>query len=241
VATGDDVVRLATQHLGERYLFGVFVPKDNPDWRGPWDCAEFTTWLVYNATGRLYGVADPEGQLAEADAWTGFWLQDADERGSRCSLADAAATPGAFVLRHSARGGHIAVSDGDGGTIEARSSRTGVVRARITGRRWDTGVLVPWIDYAAPAKRPARSPAGPGTVVYRVARPPMKGPTVERIQQALADAGFDPGPRDGVYADLTAAAVRAYQATRGLVVDGEVGPQTARSLGVALEPAPPEK
>jgi hypothetical protein len=233
MATGEDVLALAVQHVGERYVFGVFVPKANTEWRGPWDCAEFATWLVFTLTGQLYGVADPGAPVEEADAWTGFWLRDANTRGIRCSVEEAAVRPGAFVLRHSARGGHLVVSDGAGGTVEAMSSRTGVVRGRLAGRRWDTGVAVPWIDIS-PRLEP-RSVAAPRTIVYRLSEPPMADATVERIQRALGDAGFDPGPIDGSYGVLTAAAARAYQATRRLVVDGEVGPSTARSLGVRLD------
>jgi peptidoglycan hydrolase-like protein with peptidoglycan-binding domain len=57
---------------------------------------------------------------------------------------------------------------------------------------------------------------------------------VTRIQQALAARGFDPGPIDGAFGYNTEAAVAAFQATKGLVVDGQVGTQTASALGVAL-------
>lgn len=35
--TGDMVVRIARQHVGDRYVLGVLVPKNNPNWKGPWD------------------------------------------------------------------------------------------------------------------------------------------------------------------------------------------------------------
>jgi peptidoglycan hydrolase-like protein with peptidoglycan-binding domain len=50
----------------------------------------------------------------------------------------------------------------------------------------------------------------------------------------LAARGFDPGPIDGDFGYNTEAAVAAFQATKGLVVDGQVGTQTASALGVAL-------
>lgn len=236
MATGSDLVNVAAEHVGERYVFGTFVPKDNPNWRGPWDCAEFTTWIVYTSTGQLYGVGDPDGPLAAADAWTGFWLRDAETRGQRVSVAEAASRPGAFLLRHSSSSGHIVVSDGAGGTIEAMSSRTGVVRSSLANRRWDMGILIPWVQYPDDDVVPLEV-AAPTVTIYRVRDPLMHGPAVKLIQRALRDAGFDPGPIDGFYGDLTAAAVRAYQATRRLVTDGEVGPKTAKSLGLALDVA----
>jgi peptidoglycan hydrolase-like protein with peptidoglycan-binding domain len=62
----------------------------------------------------------------------------------------------------------------------------------------------------------------------------MDPAVVARIQQSLAARGFDPGPIDGEFGNNTAAAVAAFQATQGLVVDGQVGPQTAGALGVVL-------
>lgn len=54
--------------------------------------------------------------------------------------------------------------------------------------------------------------------------------TVLEIQTALAVMGYDPGPLDGKDGPKTRAAVKAFQADRGLVVDGAVGPQTAKAL-----------
>lgn len=54
--------------------------------------------------------------------------------------------------------------------------------------------------------------------------------TVLEIQTALAILGYDPGPLDGKDGPKTRAAVKAFQADRGLVVDGAVGPQTAKAL-----------
>lgn len=61
-----------------------------------------------------------------------------------------------------------------------------------------------------------------------------RGPTdvgdVRAIQTALMQHGFDPGPLDGVLGPRTAAAVRAFQQRRGLVVDGIVGVATWSAL-----------
>jgi N-acetylmuramoyl-L-alanine amidase len=57
---------------------------------------------------------------------------------------------------------------------------------------------------------------------------------VRNIQTALEAQGIDPGGVDGKYGPKTTAAVAAFQRLKGLVVDGEVGPQTARALEVEL-------
>ena len=60
--------------------------------------------------------------------------------------------------------------------------------------------------------------------------------TVREIQQALQQAGFDPGPIDGVWGRLCVAAARRFQAANGLVADGVVGPRTLARL-FANQPA----
>lgn len=62
----------------------------------------------------------------------------------------------------------------------------------------------------------------------------MAGPVVKEIQRALKAAGFSPGPIDGDFGANTHTAVMAFQASLGLVADGEVGPQTAKKLGITL-------
>jgi uncharacterized protein (TIGR02594 family) len=57
---------------------------------------------------------------------------------------------------------------------------------------------------------------------------------VKAIQSALQARGFSPGDVDGEYGDNTASAVSAFQQASNLTVDGEVGPETAKALGVDL-------
>jgi peptidoglycan hydrolase-like protein with peptidoglycan-binding domain len=60
----------------------------------------------------------------------------------------------------------------------------------------------------------------------------MRGPQVEAIQRALLEQGVHPGPIDGVYGPATADAVAAFQLREGVVVDGVVGPETRKRLGL---------
>ncbi len=54
--------------------------------------------------------------------------------------------------------------------------------------------------------------------------------TTRTIQETLKNAGFDPGPIDGVRGRLTIRAIRAFQTARGLKADGIVGPLTRAAL-----------
>ena len=231
--TGQDIFQLARQRVGERYVLGVLVPKDNSNWKGPWDCAEFASWVTFQTAGKLYGCDRDFGNPATADAFTGFWNRDATTLGDIISLEQASATVGAFVLRLPPPGaiGHIVISDGTGGTVEAHSSHDGVIASTLANRRWDMGILLHAVQYSRGAAVPVSPPT---TTIFRLTRPLMTGDTVRKIQQALQAAGFDPGVIDGEFGPHTSSAVVAFQLSGGMLADGEVGPNTARALNVQL-------
>lgn len=65
------------------------------------------------------------------------------------------------------------------------------------------------------------------------------GAQVTELQQLLQRAGVPTGPIDGDFGPMTQAAVRRFQASRGLPVDGVVGPRTWAALKQApTTPAP---
>jgi len=65
-----------------------------------------------------------------------------------------------------------------------------------------------------------------------VLRSGSRGSDVKELQQKLADAGFDPGPIDGIYGPKTTAAVLAYQKANDLEADGVAGSATLGSIGL---------
>lgn len=231
--SGEQIVDMARRHKGERYVLGVFVPKNNSSWKGPWDCAEFVSWVTFQVTGKLYGCERDFGDPATADAFTGFWERDATQLGEAVSVERAARTAGSVVLRIPAPGafGHVVISDGTGGTVEAHSPLDGVIEGRLAARRWSTGILLPGVEYA---EGPSVSLAAPPKTVFRLTMPVMSGPLVRKIQSKLLASGFDPGVLDGEFGPHTQAAVVAFQLAHGLTPDGEVGPTTAAALGVKI-------
>lgn len=68
-------------------------------------------------------------------------------------------------------------------------------------------------------------PTNPRTLYYG-----CTGVRVRELQSALKAAGCYKGVVDGVYGDLTYAAVKKYQSQRGLKADGMAGSQTLASL-----------
>jgi hypothetical protein len=188
---GEKMLRLAETRIGEKYV-NVLVPKNNKNWHGPWDCAEFMSWLVYQVGGVLYGCVDDKGDPASVEAYTGAWQTDSKKLGKRVPKEQAAATAGAILLRYPpAPGamGHIVVSDGKGGTVEAMGKAYGVRRGKVSGRVWDTGVFVPKFSYGEAGNDVA---VAEPKVIYAVGRPDMKASVVKSIQRALKDFGSTP-------------------------------------------------
>ncbi|MEW6637354.1 MAG: peptidoglycan-binding domain-containing protein, partial [Actinomycetota bacterium] len=60
-----------------------------------------------------------------------------------------------------------------------------------------------------------------------------RGADVEELQRLLQQAGYDPGPIDGIFGGGTQSAVRSFQRDQGLTVDGVVGPRTWAALDAA--------
>lgn len=148
--TGQMILDLARTKIGCQYVYGALADKTDPD-EEVFDCAEFASWLVYQVAGILYGVRDKSGDPKKADAYTGYWARDCRLRGVGVTIREGMEIPGAFLLRSPGeRRGHIAVSDGLGGTVEAHSTKLGVVASTAQGRVWTCGVLVPGIDYDLP-------------------------------------------------------------------------------------------
>ncbi|NLM03763.1 MAG: LysM peptidoglycan-binding domain-containing protein [Clostridiales bacterium] len=59
-----------------------------------------------------------------------------------------------------------------------------------------------------------------------------RGQDVIRLQRLLRDAGFNPGPIDGIFGSQTHRAVVEFQRSQHLVPDGVVGIRTWTALGV---------
>jgi hypothetical protein len=230
--TGQQLYDLAITRKGEKYV-NVLVPKDNPNWHGPWDCAEFASWVVYQCTGKLYGCTNNNGKAATTEAYSVAWVRDA-ENGilSIVSQADANVIPGVILLRRPpmpGHMGHVAISSGKGKTIEAAGVNLGVREGKIEGRQWHYCVKVPEVAYSASG--PAVIPK-PMPFLLSLSQPPISGPIVKKIKQALKEAGVDPGEVNDIYDDHATVAVYAFQKMNKLVADGVVGPATAKKLKV---------
>ena len=127
--TGQELVDKASECKGDRYIFGVEVDLNNPNPTAE-DCSELVEWACYQL-GVYPKVPD------------GSWNQR--EHCLEISVEDAATTPGALLFHP----GHVAISTGDGKhTIEAMGRKYGVLNGNI-GDRFDSGGLIPGVDYGS--------------------------------------------------------------------------------------------
>lgn len=231
---GKDILTVACRHRGEAYVLGAIPLLANAAWRGPWDCAEFAAWCAYQAYGIIFAVRPPDPRRGES--YSDWWAQDAISQGCGVEAATALRSPGAILVRRPRGGadkrmGHVAISMGDGTTIEAKDSATGVaIVANAAGRHWDLGVHLPGVSYELLGELPA---VAPPARLFMLSSPYQHGAEILAIQRRLAGLGLSPGRLDGYFGPLTSSCVQTFQAMRGLVVDGIVGPDTARALGLS--------
>lgn len=240
--TGAELVALARTRIEQPYVLGADVPLDDPDWAGPWDCAELASWLAFRATRRLFGCIDNSAPIPRAEPFSGGWAADIRTGVVQSiPIEEAFSVAGAVLVRAPAKAriGHVAISDGDGGTVEAHSARVGVAKRKARGRVWTHAGLIPGVTYRLPD-----DVAGPGPEPD-VLRAGARGARVLALQDALIALrtglqldgrgnwrGLDPGKRDGDFGPRTRAAVYALQVGLGLVPDGEVGPEVRAALGL---------
>lgn len=232
--TGEDLLKVAEKYIGRRYVLGAIVPKSKEEYTGAFDCAELCARVIFEVTENLYGCR-PNDPL-KADAYTGYFGSDAEKIGTKITIEDAARIPGALLLRVPTGSaiGHIAFSKGDGKTIEARGSKYGVVEYKVSGRDWDYGILLPFVDYSKSVEVvKVQKPLGK---LIKLVAPFLVDVAVGLIQKVLRDKGIYTGSIDKVYGPKTQAAVVEFQKMNGLTPDGQIksGGETANALGIKI-------
>jgi hypothetical protein len=193
------------------------------------------SWLYYQVFGILYGCNNDHGNPHTDETYSSQWARDAKTLGRMITVEEAKSTPGAAILRFAGNGevGHIAVSDGSGGTVEAHGKTDGITNSVVDGRRWDCGVLVPGVTYKP---NPIIAYRPPSIAIYRLTHPYMVSPDVGKMQAALINHGFDTEGIDNIFGEYTYQAVKLFQDSVGLNPDGEVSALTAAALEVDLRP-----
>jgi hypothetical protein len=236
----ESVVSLALAQQGDRYVSNAQNDPANPD-PSEWDCSELVRWACARA-----GVTPtmPDGS----------WIQQrfCASQGQLISVDQAIGTRGALLFNHRDGAGnpvdpgptcpphaHVAISLGDGTTIEAMGTKYGVLVASARNRSWTAGGLIPGCTYGgAPAPTPPPAPPS-GRPSPRVDKPYLvqgaKGPAVAEMQQLLIKLGIGQLAKYGAtgnFLEVTYEAVGLFQEQvrsqqdATMVVDHECGPVT---------------
>lgn len=229
--TVTDLLAFAKQFMGRKYVYGVLVPKDDPDYKFGFDCAEFIAYCNYQVFGILYGTDSHDPKNAHiTNAYTGFFQKDATALGVIIPVTTAIKIPGAMLLRFPAPGadGHVVFSQGNGKTYEAASTKLGCLELGIAGRHFDIGVLLPGVTYD---KANLDVVYTPPAIVYKLQTPLMHDDYIKQIQTAL---GFKGTAIDGVFGVATNKALVDFQRKKGLTVDGQIVPggETSKALAI---------
>ena len=98
----------------------------------------------------------------------------------------------------------------------------------VPSKELQAAVAIPAEDSASATKEEMRA----AIMEYRLRSPDR----IKKVQRALEQAGFDPGPIDGELGSRTDQALRAFQKAQGLEPDGIVGVKTWTALSEYLEP-----
>jgi cell wall-associated NlpC family hydrolase len=122
--TAEDLVAAAVAQAGDVYKLGAEAKVSDPD-PDAFDCSELVQW----AAGRA-GVKFPDGTAAQLKAVKPI------------PVAQALRTRGALLFHP----GHVAISLGNGRTIEAMGRKYGVLEASSAGR-FTSGGLIPGLRY----------------------------------------------------------------------------------------------
>lgn len=176
--TAGDVVALALTKVGFRYSQG---PTRTTGQDGYFDCSGFTYFLLEHLGIR------PPGWEAQSHLQA---LYDRDH-GLLLPVEKAIVTVGALLYegpQHAYVGGagipgHVAVSLGNGHTVEAMGHAWGTCIGNAFGRGWSNAGLFPNVDYATAVPTPPHPAPGPG--------PQLEGDTMSIVIPSRAKVGHD--------------------------------------------------
>lgn len=222
--TADALCRIMLTQAGDPYIFGHEVRLTDPNPRA-FDCSEMVEWACAQLAVK---PTMPDG------SW--FQVRHVKQANLLMPVGAAISTRGALLFRFSSdpfnagrpTSSHVAVSLGDGRTIEARSTQHGVGIFPALDRGWTHAGRVPGLDYAGIPQ---------GGSIQRGS----KGVEVAAWQRDLLRFRPNILPRFGADADFggeTDSATRTFQAEMGLAVTGIVGPETRDAMQRALARGP---
>ena len=187
--------------------------------------------MPYNAGGTLL-VGEFRGSSKSPTLWT---TKRAMQSFNTTRYLFGGPIPVGFAFKRPWEGGHGSQSQHyagvafDAGQVLSSSERNRLRRTAINSGVWsyvEPANLTPtWVHFDRRFGRPACGTAG-----YPLIRRGSISTYVLIAQDDLNTLGFSTGGLDGIFGGRTEEAVRNYQRSRGLAIDGSIGCNTWRSL-----------
>ncbi|MFI0806402.1 NlpC/P60 family protein [Streptomyces echinatus] len=180
----DRFVQAALAQNGDQYVYGAETRSSDPN-PSAFDCSELVEWAAQQA-----GLHITDGALAQ--------YRQLHQAGTEMSVEDAIHTRGALLFNFSSdpvtgapSGQHVAISLGDGRTIEAANSRDGVGIFEASTRRFNYAAMIPGTQGgAAPAANPPEHATAVATQEEHPAAKPA--PPVQTAEPAHSAAPAEP-------------------------------------------------
>jgi len=127
--------------------------------------------------------------------------------------------------------GHVGLFIGGDTVIEAKGTQAGVIKSKVTDKKWTFWGELKGVDYGSSSSVPTPVPSEPtesGGEVFPTIKRGSKGKYVTLAQTKLVNKGYDIGSCgvDGDFGKATEAAVKQFQRDWGLTQDGIVGAKT---------------
>lgn len=222
-------------------------------WAGAMGHTQFmpSTWLSYAVDGDGDGRIDlwqsvPDAMASAARFLRAIGWQPGERWGREVRLpADFDYTQtGRQHRRPLAEWGQLGVTRGDGRPLPVVADMEAALIVPA-GHAGPAFLVYPNFDVIMRWNRSEHYALSVGLLADRIAgaeglqrQPPGDAPRlsraqVERLQQRLAELGFDSGIPDGVFGPATRGAIRAYQQAQGRIADGYPDQALLEALGVA--------
>lgn len=156
------------------------------------------------------------------------FIKECTETGKIATIPE---VPGICVWKS----GHIGIYIGNGWVIEARGTDYGVVKSKLSTQKWTKWGYLSGVDYGE-----AKPDKWTVTRLLKLTDPMLRGDDVKELQTRLINEGFKKVlvngelktvKADGIFGEITAAAVKAFQKSAKLAVDGKAGRNTITALG----------
>lgn len=166
----DLIVATALSQSGSRYVWGAEASASDAD-PGSLDCSELVQWACQHTVFLVYGTLNPpdpnDALIAHMVDGSSNQIAWCEQHGTVISVGEAINTRGALLWHP----GHIAMSLGDGRTIEAKGRAWGVGVFGAAGR-FTKGARIPGANYGpvSSAPKPGQSKRRPKVVIVQAQR-----------------------------------------------------------------------